>query len=273
MKPITLLLAFLPAGLALAGEPGKPVLGYTDTPILPNSTWHVHDPARPAPPVVSPGNPGAPGRADNVPSDAIRLFDGTDLSKWRTADNNPAPWKVADGVLTVSHGPDGKSADIFTREEFGDCQLHVEFATPDPAKGDSQGRGNSGIFLMSRYEFQVLDSFQNPTYADGGAGSLYGQWPPLVNASRPPGTWQTYDIIFTAPRFDGEKLVSPAIVTALHNGVLVQNHRAYLGPTRHKTFPQYKSHPALMPLKLQDHGDPVRYRNLWIRRLDSTTNP
>jgi hypothetical protein len=207
---------------------------------------------------VTPGaEPGAP------PSDAIVLF-GTDLSGWRTANGGPPKWKVENGVLQVVPG----GGDILTREEFGDCQLHVEWATPTPPHGNSQERGNSGVFLMGLYEVQVLDSFENLTYADGQAAALYGQFPPFVNASRPPGEWQAYDIVFEAPRFEGEALASPAYLTVLHNGVLVQNHRAVLGPTLHRRLAHYTPHGPAGPLKLQDHENPVRYRNVWIRRLE-----
>lgn len=235
------------------GQDANHDLGYTDTPMLPGLGFHVHDPARPRPPVVTPAS--APGGA---PSDAIVLFDGKDLSHW-----TPAKWKVENGYMeVVPH-----AGDIATKEKFGDVQLHIEWATPAEVKGNSQGRGNSGVFLQSRYEVQVLDSFENPTYADGQAAAIYGQWPPLVNASRKPGQWQTYDIIFEAPRFDGEKLLKPAYITVFHNGVLVQNHREVMGPTQHRQLAKYVPQPAEDSLKLQDHGNPVRYRNIWIRRL------
>jgi hypothetical protein len=242
-------------------------VGYTDTPMLPGGKWHVHDPDRPQPTVVTPGTFSTPKVPGKAPSDAIVLFDGTDLSKWREANGQPSGWIVRDGAMIVPPKGTAHGGDISTRDEFGDCQLHVEFATPNPPKGDSQERGNSGIFLMSRYEFQVLDSYQNRTYADGGATALYGQRPPLANASRPPGEWQVYDIVFTAPRFQDGKLESPAYITAFHNGVLVQNHAAYLGPTAHKSDPKYTPHPPAGPIRLQDHNNPVRYRNIWIRPL------
>jgi hypothetical protein len=237
---------------ALLAQEANHDLGYTDTPMLPGLGFHVHDPARPRPPVVTPGTRGG------APSDAIILFDGKDLSHW-----TPAKWKVQKGYMEVVP----KAGDIATREKFGDVQLHIEWATPALVKGTSQGRGNSGVFLQSRYEVQVLDSFENPTYADGQASAIYGQWPPLVNASRRPGEWQTYDIVFEAPRFDGEKLVKPAFITVFHNGVLVQNHREAMGPTMHKELAKYVPQPAEDSLKLQDHGNPVRYRNIWVRRI------
>ena len=234
-------------------------VGYDDTPQLPDQEWLVHDGSRPQPRVVTPGTDGA------APSDAVVLFDGTDLSKWKGGDG-AAAWKVENGYMEVT-----RAGDIQTVEQFGDCQLHLEFRSPDVVKGDSQGRGNSGVFLMGLYEIQVLDSYDNPTYADGGAGSIYGQHPTLVNASRKPGEWQTYDIIFIAPRFDGDKLVSPACLTVLHNGVLAQHAQASDGPTGHRSVSSYSSdHPAAGPLKLQDHGDLVRFRNIWMRPLPAS---
>ena len=228
-------------------------LGYTDTPMLPGLPFHVHDPARPRPPVMTPGS--APGAA---PSDAIVLFDGTNLSKW-----THAQWKVQDGYMEVAP----HAGDLLSKEKFGDVQLHLEWAEPAVVKGNSQGRGNSGVFLQSRFEVQVLDSFDNPTYADGQAGAVYGQWPPLVNPVRKPGEWQTYDIVFEAPRFAGEKLLRPAYLTVFLNGVLVQYHQSVMGPTVHRALAKYVPQPAEDSLKLQDHGNPVRYRNIWIRRI------
>jgi Domain of Unknown Function (DUF1080) len=245
--------ALLLVSTTLLAQNANHDLGYTDTPMLPGLGFHVHDPARPRPPVVTPG--ATPGAA---PSDAIILFDGKDLSHW-----SPAKWKVKSGYMeVVPH-----AGDIATKEKFGDVQLHIEWSAPAEVKGNSQGRGNSGVFLQSRYEVQVLDSFDNPTYADGQAAAIYGQWPPLVNASRKPGQWQTYDIIFEAPRLEGEKVLKPAFLTVFHNGVLVQNHREVMGPTEHRQLAKYVAQPAEDSLKLQDHGNPVRYRNIWIRRL------
>ena len=198
-----------------------------------------------------------PGPANGPPSDAIVLFDGKDMSQWKGGER----WKVADGVAFSGGGS------IETKQSFGDCQLHVEWAAPSEVKGDGQGRGNSGVYLQGRYEIQVLDSYQNPTYPDGSAGALYKQSPPLVNASRKPGEWQVYDIVFQAPRFDGEKLVKPGHVTVLHNGVLVQNHTEIEGTTAWDAAPKYSAHPLKQPLHLQDHGNPVRFRNIWIREL------
>lgn len=223
--------------------------------------WKIHDVDRPQPAVVDPGTPGKPRRP---PSDAIVLFDGKDLSKWRGANGAAAKWRVANGYMEIVKGAGG----ISTRQGFGDCQLHVEWRAPVPPKGESQERGNSGVFLMGMYELQVLDSYNNKTYPDGQAAAIYGQYPPLVNASRPPGQWQTYDIIFRRPRFDASgKLVQPARMTALHNGALVQDNVELTGPTAHKVRPPYKQHADKLPVSLQDHGDPVRYRNIWLREL------
>ncbi len=243
-------------------------LGFTDTPMLPGLPYHVHDPARPHPPVVTPGD-----RPGGAPSDAIVLFDGTNLSKWAAAklgdgvvvSGNPPGWKLEKGYVEVIPG----AGDIATKEKFGDVQLHVEWSAPAVVKGNSQGRGNSGVFLQGRYEVQVLDSYENPTYADGQAGAIYGQWPPLANAARKPGEWQTYDIVFEAPKFDGEKLVKPAALTVFLNGVLVQNHREAMGPTVYRAVAKYVPQPAEDSLALQNHGNPVRYRNIWIRRIQT----
>ncbi len=227
--------------------------------------WAIHDEKRPQPRVVDPGTAPTAQTAGRAPADAIALFDGKDLSQWRSQkDAAPAAWKVENGYMEVVAGSGG----IQTAAAFGDCQLHVEWAAPAPAVGDGQNRGNSGVFLMGQYEVQVLDSFNNTTYPDGQAAALYGQYPPLVNASRPPGEWQTYDIVFRAPRFAADgRLLRPARVTVLHNGVLVQDARELTGPTAHKARPAYQPHPAKLPLGLQDHDHPVRFRNIWIREL------
>ena len=232
-------------------------LGYDDTPMLPDSPWQVHDDRRPQPPVITPG-----AEVGQAPADATILFDGTDLSGW-TGREGEAQWKVENGYMEAVP----RTGDIETRERFGDCQLHLEFACPAEVKGDSQGRGNSGVFMMGNYEIQVLDGYDNPTYADGITASVYGEFPPLVNACRKPGEWQTYEIIWTAPRFSGVDLVSPAFLTLLHNGVAVHNHVALTGPTGHRDVYPYKAHAPTGPLKLQDHGDLVRYRNIWYRPL------
>jgi hypothetical protein len=222
--------------------------------------WGVHDESRPRPPIVM------PGEIDNAPpSDAIVLFDGTDLSAWKSIKGGgEAKWKVENGYMQVVP----KTGNIQTRQAFGSCQLHIEWATPDVVKGTGQGRGNSGVFLMGKYEVQVLDSYDNVTYADGQAGGVYGQSPPLVNVCRKPGQWQAYDIIFHAPEFDGDKVVKPATITILQNGVLVQDHWVIKGTTFHKKQAHYEPHAGELPLKLQDHGNPMRFRNIWIRPLE-----
>lgn len=226
--------------------------------------WNIHDESRPQPPVVDPGTPSTQEEPGRPPSDAVVLFDGKDLSKWQSLEGGPAKWKVANGYFEVTRG----TGNIQTRQGFGDCQLHVEFAEPTPPTGTSQGRGNSGVFLMGLYEFQVLDSYQNKTYPDGQAAAIYGQYPPLVNASRPPGQWQTYDIVFRRPRFDSNgKVLQPARVTGFHNGVLVQDNVELTGPTGHHVRPPYQKHADRLPLQLQDHGNPVHYRNIWLREL------
>ncbi len=231
---------------------------------IPNIPWTIHDRNRPLPPVVTPGTPSTQDMVGTPPSDATVLFDGKDWSKWVQADNSPAKWRVANGYGEVVKS----TGSIQTKQAFGDCQLHVEFAEPSPPVGEDQDRGNSGVFLMNEYEIQVLDSYQSKTYADGSAAAVYGQYPPLVNASRPPGQWQTYDIVFHGPRFDSAgKLVKTARVTVLHNGVLVQDNVELTGPTAHKQRPPYVAGPDKKPLGLQDHGHPVRYRNIWIREL------
>ena len=228
--------------------------------------WAIHDMNRPQPRVVQPGTGGTDQQPGTAPSDAVVLFDGTGLSRWRTDKGDPAQWKVEGGYVEVVKG----TGDIHTAQPFGDCQLHIEWRTPVPAEGEGQERGNSGVFLMGQYELQVLDSFDSQTYPDGQAGALYGQHPPLVNASRPPGAWQTYDVIFQGPRFAADgKLIQPAKATVFQNGVLVQNNSELTGPTAHKARPPYKQHPEKLPLKLQDHGNPVRYRNIWIREISA----
>jgi hypothetical protein len=208
----------------------QPKLGYDDTPMQPNGKWHIHDGNRPQPRIVKPG-----ATVGAAPSDAtVLLGAGADTSAW----------------------------------QFTDFQLHVEFATPKEVKGTGQGRGNSGVFLLGQFEVQVLDSYENQTYPDGQAAAMYGQYPPLVNASRPPGEWQAYDIVFTAPRFSGAGAVEkPATVTVLHNGIVVHNATAYQGPTEHKIIKPYVPANAKGPIRLQDHGNPVHFRNIWIRQL------
>jgi len=228
---------------------------------VPKIDWPVHDESWPLPPVVDPGPAGPPVPA---PPGAVVLFDGKDLSAWSDGKGNPAKWKVEGGYMEVA----AKAGSIQTRRGFGDGHLHVEWAAPAVVQGEGQGRGNSGVFLMNHYEVQILDSYGSKTYADGMAAALYGQHPPLVNACRRPGEWQTYDIVFRAPRFGAEKkLVSPAIVTVFHNGLVVHNNAVLTGPTAHKLRPPYIPHADKLPITLQDHGNPVRFRNIWIREL------
>jgi 3-keto-disaccharide hydrolase len=220
----------------------------------PGQGRYLHGITWPEPPVITPGEGSA------APSDAIVLFNGKNFDEWDGAKG----WKVdADGGFTVK----GR---LTTKKSFGDIQLHLEFATPKPPKGKDQGRGNNGIGLMgARYEVQVLDSYQNKTYPEGQCAAVYNQRPPMVNASRKPGEWQTFDIFFTAPRFKDSKLVTPAYATVIHNGILVQNHMEIMGGTVHRALATYQPHGPAGPLRLQDHGNPMRFRNIWIRALKS----
>ncbi len=215
----------------------------------------------PVPAVVDPGGP------QKAPSDAIVLFDGTDLSQWQHEGGKPASWEVKNGYVRVKQ----KSGDIYTKQSFGDMQLHMEWRSPYPVRGEGQQRGNSGVFLMGIYEVQVLDNFDNKTYVNGQAGSVYKQHIPLVNACRKPGEWQSYDIIFTAPSFyENGMIKEPARVTVLHNGVLIQNNVSLWGTTEYRGLPKIQPHEPKLPLRLQDHGDPgeqVSFRNIWVRPL------
>ena len=238
-------------------------VGYDDTPFLPGDQYRVHDDARPQPRVVTPGTGSSQEKPGSAPSDADVLFDGSSLDKWENVNGGAAAWKVKDGYMEVVP----ESGNIATKAAFGDCQLHVEWAAPSEVTGDGQGRGNSGVFLMGIYEIQVLDCYDNPTYADGTAGAIYGQCPPLVNACRKPGEWQEYDIIWIAPRFSGNTLVSLPRVTVLVNGVVVQHAKEIIGPTTHKKLPSDVPNQEKGPLVLQDHKDRVRFRNIWCREL------
>ena len=236
------LLAMLLMAPCAADDNVKYPTGYTDTPFLPGDRWRVHDDARPRPRIVEPGTAGSATEPGKPPSDAIVLFDGKDLSQWvqRGRDGKilePA-WKVENGYIELVPGTGSHK----TKETFGDLQLHIEWATPAKPTGASQARGNSGVMFMEMYEIQVLDSYENISYADGQAGSIYGQYPPLVNASRKPGEWQAYDIIFEAPRFESEKLVKPAFVTVFHNGVLLHHRQEMMGPMRHRVLSEYVPH-------------------------------
>jgi len=230
---------------------------------VPEIKWKTGDRSRPLPPKVTPGSASTDERPGAAPSDAVVLFDGKDLSAWQHTTGKPARWTVGSGYFEVAP----KTGDLVTKQAFGDAQLHIEWATPSVTRGKDQEPGNSGVFLASTYEVQVLDSYENVTYPDGQAGAIYCQYPPLVNASLPPGRWQTYDIIFHGPRFsESGELLQTAQVTVLHNGVLVQDNVTLTGPTAYMQRPPYQKH-GKMPLKLQDHGQPVRYRNIWVREL------
>jgi hypothetical protein len=239
------------------------------TACIPGTHFRVHDPARPQPRVVRPGTASTPEHPGERPSDAITLFDGRDLSQWVSEQGGEPRWKVENGYVEVVPG----TGDIHTREHFGDCQLHLEWAVSAVVSGEGQSRGNSGVLLMDLYEIQILDGYQNPTYADGTTAAIYGQYPPLVNACRKPGDWQYYDIIWIVPRFEGDHLVSPAYVTVLYNGVVIHHHTALLGPTQHGQLASYRPHPPKGPLRLQDHDAHVRYRNIWYRSLKAYDEP
>jgi len=252
----------LPAVRILAAE------GYTDTPMQPDGKWHVHDPDRPKPKIITPPehfSQGAP-----APSDATVLFDGQDFSKWQSEQGGEVKWKIEDGYMETT-----KTGRIRTKDEFGDFQLHIEWATPAKVEGNGQGRGNNGVNIYGRYEIQVLDSYNNPTYADGQASAIYGQKPPLVNASKPPGEWQTYDIIWECPRWDESgKLVKKAYVTVLHNGVVVHHRQELYGSTPYRALGNYnRPQPPHGFLELYEHGNPVRFRNIWIRPLGEYDKP
>jgi len=262
----SLLLLLGPAALFLEGADGK--LGYDTTPIIPGTGWHVHDGDRPQPRVVTPGDTFSHGAPP--PSDATVLFDGSNLDQW-TSGGKPAGWKVENGYMEVAP----KSGSIQTKERFADFQLHLEFATPAKVSGNSQGRGNSGVLFNGVYEVQVLDSYNNPTYPDGQAGALYGQSPPLVNASKPPGEWQSYDIIFESPRWDDSgNLVKKAAVTVLHNGVLLHHRKELAGTTPHQRNGDYsRPHAPEVFIQLQDHNNTTRFRNIWLRSIGEYDKP
>ena len=221
--------------------------------------WKVHDLQRPTPRKVTPA-----AQVGAAPGDAVVLFDGRSLDGWTSRDGSPAKWVMRDGYMQTVPG----AGPIVSKQRFGDVQAHVEWATPSPGVGKGQDRGNSGVYFMGLYEIQVLDSYENVTYADGQAASLYGQHPPLVNASRAPGEWQSYDVVFRRPRFDAAgKLVSPARMTIFHNGVLVQDNAELWGPTNWLQTEPYARHDDALPFTLQDHDHPVRFRNFWVRPL------
>jgi hypothetical protein len=258
--PLALLLIYS-AGTTAAelveAKDGSGIIGYKDTPMLPWCGYRVHDPDRLAPPKVTPGRPSTQDKVVNAPSDAVALFDGKDLSQWE-----PSDWKTEDGELIAVSG------NLTTKEPFGDCQLHIEWMAPDPPRGSIWDRGNNGVMLMGLFEIQIYDSYTAKIYPDGQAAAVYGQAPPMVNACRKPGQWQTFDIIFFAPVFKSGKLEKAARVTVLHNGLLVHHNQEIYGPTGHRILPKYdKPIPEKLPLSLSAHNNPVRFRNIWIRSL------
>jgi len=233
---------------------GSGVYGYKDTPKLPWCQWLVHDPDRPAPKRVDPGKAGPTAP---IPADAIVLFDGKDLSKWQSLPG----WKIDADTLVSGDGM------FTTRESFGDAQFHIEFMGPANFESPWYNRGNNGVMLMGLFEIQIFDSFNEKLYPDGQCAAIYGQTPPLVNVTRPPGEWQEFDIVFKAAKFDGNKLVAPARVTVFHNGVLVQHNEEIHGETGHRIIPEYKQKISKGPLALGGHGCPVRFRSIWARPL------
>ncbi len=232
----------------------------------PEHPWKQHDIRRPRPQPVAP----AESIASKPPADALILFDGSNLDAWRGTKEGPVPWHIIDGALVSEPG----AGQIETKQSFGDIQLHVEWAAPSEPHGVGQDRGNSGVFLMNQFEIQVLDSYQAETYADGQAGAIYGQFPPLFNASRPPGEWQCYDIAFRRPRFNSAGvLLEPAGITVFHNGILIQNNETPFGPTSWLKWLPYDGIGETGPIALQDHDHPVRYRNIWLRELPDRARP
>jgi hypothetical protein len=237
------------------------VVGYQDTPLLPwtGNRYHVHDPDRPVPRTVIPRPVGTPLPAAPAPADAIVLFDGAGTDEWQSP-----TWDAKDGVLAAGH------ESLVSQRAFGDCQLHIEFATPREPSENFMNRGNSGVILMGQYELQIFDSWhEHPQqiYPDGQAASIYGQTPPLVNACMPPGEWQSYDVVFHAPVFKEGKLVKPPTLTVLHNGVIVHDRQEVFGAMMHRDIQPLQPHPAKLPLTLQGHGSSLRFRNIWIREL------
>jgi hypothetical protein len=232
---------------------GSGVYGYKDTPKLPWCDYLVHDPDRPAPRRINPGPAPAPAAP---PSDAVVLFDGKDLGKWQATE-----WKLVDACVEATGGS------LTSKESFGNCQIHLEWLAPANFQGPWYNQGNNGVMLMGLYEIQIFDSWNEKIYPDGQAAAIYGQTPPLVNACRPPGEWQSYDIVFTAPVFAGGKLAQPARVTMFHNSVLVHLSEEIHGETGHRILPEYKQKVSKGPLLLSGHGCPVRFRNIWVRPL------
>ncbi|HEV8543593.1 MAG TPA: DUF1080 domain-containing protein [Verrucomicrobiae bacterium] len=247
-------------------------LGYSDTPLVPGTKWHIHDGDRPQPRIVTPGEKFS--QMATAPSDAVVLFDGKDFSKWK-GEKGDVKWKIEDGYMETT-----RTGRIRTKDEFGDFQMHLEFATPEKITGNDgkplkgQARGNNGVNIFGKYEIQVLDSYDNPTYPDGQAAAIYGQTPPLVNASRPPGQWQTYDVVFEAPHWnESGEMTRKGYITLLHNGVIVQNKRELLGGTNHRQIVPFKPDAGKGFIELYEHGNPVRFRNIWIRPLGEIDNP
>lgn len=255
MKRAMIFFSSLSIGVSFADTMG---IGHKpDTPKLPDVPYVVHDGTRPEPPVVS----GATCVSIAPPSDAIVLFDGKNLDAW-SEEGKPAPWEIKDGIMVAA------KADITSKESFGAIQIHLEWRVPAGRKVDGQNGGNSGIFFMSQFEVQILQSHNNRTYPDGIATALYGQHPPMVNATAPQGEWQSYDITFTPPVSENGKVKTPAFVTIMHNGVITQNHQSYYGPSKYRTTEPYpENFPETGPLKLQYHGDPIEFRNIWLRPL------
>jgi len=269
-KHILRTVVFSIAGLGTAASVmAAEQLGYKDTPIIPGTQWHVHDSDRPQPRIITPA--ATFSHLAPAPSDAVVLFDGKDLSKWQGSGGGDAKWKVENGYMEVAP----RSGSIRTKDKFADFQLHLEFATPSKVDGNSQGRGNSGVLFNGIYEVQVLDCYNNKTYPDGQTGSLYGQTPPLVNACKPPGEWQTYDIIFESPRWDTSgKIAKKANVTVIHNGVLLHHKREFTGTTPHRAVGTYdRPHPPEVFIELQDHNNPMRFRNVWLRSIGEYDKP
>lgn len=249
------LAAGAPAHKLIEARDGSGIIGYKDTPLQPWSGFHTHDPDRPAPPRVDPGpeTPPAP-----VPADATVLFGGKAIDAWVPA----AEWAIKDGVLTAGKGF------LTTKEEYGDCQLHLEWATPEKLSDNIMNRGNNGVMMLGLFEVQIFDSYYTKLYPDGQAASVYGQTPPRVNVSRKPGQWQTYDIMVTAPVIKDGKVLKPARITMLHNGVLVHLNQEVYGDTPHAGLASYKNAKERGPISLMGHNEPVRFRNIWIRKLD-----
>ena len=267
--PASLSAQTLPAGQSPAPKPAKPD-GYKDTPLLPNTQFHVHDPDRPLPPLVKPPEQFSQNAA--APSDAIILFDGTNMNQWLNERGQPATSPIANGAFTA----DRANGRLRTKLQFADFQMHLEFATPERVDPNQTGqnRGNNGLNIYGIYEIQILDSSDNPTYADGQAAALYGQRPPLVNASKPPGQWQTYDLVWEAPHWDKDgKLTKKAYVTLLHNGILVHNRQALLGTTPYRQLPTYdapgNNHQEKGFIELYYHTNPVQFRNIWVRPIET----